>query len=86
MTRLRIALPPLDGLTSHSELAFAQLDRNGSIRHIASSTPWNAWGKPSRLTASSVSFHPTDSILTGIDLPPLSAARTAAAVTRLRRR
>ncbi|PIB60738.1 type II secretion system protein GspL [Pseudomonas sp. 2822-17] len=80
MTRLRIALPPLDGLTSHSELEFAQLDRNGSIRHVASST-LERLGQTFKAHTVECFLHPTDSILTRIDLPPLSAARTAAAVT-----
>jgi general secretion pathway protein L len=80
MTRLRIALPPLAALTSHSELEFAHLDRSGSVRQVGTST-LERLGQTFKAHAVECFLHPSDTVLTRIDVPPLSAARTAAAVT-----
>ncbi|WRH94143.1 hypothetical protein RCC30_09865 [Pseudomonas fluorescens] len=38
MTRLRVALPPLAGLTSDSEVEFARLDRHDQVSQVGVST------------------------------------------------
>ncbi|AZE88727.1 type II secretion system protein GspL [Pseudomonas orientalis] len=80
MTGLRIALPALDTLTSHSELEFAQLDRKGRVSQTGTST-LEKLGQPAKSQLVECFLHPMDTVLTRIALPPLSPARIGAAVT-----
>ncbi len=77
---VRIALPPLDSLTPDTELAFARLDRSGRVSHTGVST-LALLGQAAQSQAVACFLHPTDSVLTHLQLPPLSAAKTQAAVT-----
>ncbi|SFV13067.1 type II secretion system protein GspL [Pseudomonas sp. OV546] len=76
MKRLRIGLPPLDQLTAESQVRFAWLERGVVVEegyeHLAQ------LGKSRQ--AVDCFLHPQDSLLTRLDLPPLPAAKTAAAV------
>jgi general secretion pathway protein L len=80
MTRLRLALPPLESLTSDTELEFAQLDRKGHVSHTGIST-LGQLGQQAKSQAVECFLHPMDTVLTCIELPPLSASRIDAAVT-----
>ncbi|MFV9649396.1 type II secretion system protein GspL [Pseudomonas citrulli] len=80
MTRLRLALPPLESLTSDTELEFAQLDRKGRVSHTGIST-LGQLGQQAKSQAVECFLHPMDTVLTRIELPPLSASRIDAAVT-----
>ncbi|WP_447892373.1 type II secretion system protein GspL [Pseudomonas marginalis] len=80
MTRLRLALPPLESLTSDTELEFAQLDRKGHVSHTGIST-LGQLGQQVKSQAVECFLHPMDTVLTRIELPPLSASRIDAAVT-----
>ena len=80
MTRLRLALPPLESLTSDTELEFAQLDRKGHVSHTGIST-LGQLGQRVKSQAVECFLHPMDTVLTRIELPPLSASRIDAAVT-----
>ena len=80
MTRLRLALPPLESLTSDTELEFAQLDRKGRVSHTGIST-LGQLGQRVKSQAVECFLHPMDTVLTRIELPPLSASRIDAAVT-----
>ncbi|KRP62063.1 type II secretion system protein GspL [Pseudomonas orientalis] len=80
MTGLRIALPALGTLTSHSELEFAQLDRKGRVSQTGIST-LEKLGQPTKSQLVECFLHPMDTVLTRIALPPLSPARIGAAVT-----
>ncbi|MBJ9975506.1 type II secretion system protein GspL [Pseudomonas sp. S75] len=76
---LRIALPPLDGLTSDSPLAFALLDRHGRVSQTGLGTLATMQQTTGAHTVECF-LHPLDSILSRVQLPPLGAARTQAAV------
>ncbi|QHF45069.1 type II secretion system protein GspL [Pseudomonas sp. S35] len=76
---LRIALPPLDSLTPDTELAFAHLDRTGRVSHTGVST-LAILGQAAQPQAVECFLHPADSVLTHLQLPPLSAAKIQAAV------
>lgn len=79
MTRLRLALPPLENLTSDAELEFAQLDRKGRVSQTGISTLAQL-GQQAKSQAVECFLHPMDTVLTRIELPPLSPARIDAAV------
>ncbi|MGK9418664.1 type II secretion system protein GspL [Pseudomonas cedrina] len=76
MKRLRIGLPPLDQLSAESQVKFAWLDRGVVIEEGYASLA--QLGKPRQ--AVECFLHPRDSLLTSLELPPLPAAKTAAAV------
>ena len=76
MKRLRIGLPPLDQLTAQSQVKFVWLDRGGVIEEGYESLA--QLGKTRQ--AVDCFLHPKDSLLTGLELPPLPSAKTAAAV------
>lgn len=76
MKRLRIGLPPLDQLTAESQVKFAWLDRGVVIEE-----GYESLGQVGRNRQAVECFlHPRDSLLTSLELPPLPAAKTAAAV------
>lgn len=76
MKRLRIALPPLDQLGAESQVKFAWLDRGVVVSEGHESLA--QLGKSRQ--AVECFLHPRDSLLTGLELPPLAAAKTQAAV------
>ena len=76
MKRLRIGLPPLDQLSADSQVTFAWLERGVVIDEGYASLA--QLGKSRQ--AVECFLHPRDSLLTSLDLPPLPAAKTAAAV------
>ncbi|WP_256581543.1 type II secretion system protein GspL [Pseudomonas sp. QC2] len=76
---VRIALPPLNSLTPDTELAFARLDRNGRVSQTGVST-LALLGQTAQSQSVECFLHPMDSVLTQLQLPPLSAAKTQAAV------
>jgi general secretion pathway protein L len=76
MKRLRIGLPPLDQLTADSQVRFAWLERGAVVSEGCESLLQLGRSKP----PVECFLHPADSLLTGLDLPPLAAAKTAAAV------
>lgn len=80
MSRLRIALPPLDSLTLHTELAFARLSPDGRVSETGHSS-LQQLGQLPKTPALECFLHPLDSLLTSIELPPLPAARIKAAVS-----
>lgn len=79
MNQLRIALPPLAGLTLDSPLEYAWLDRQGQVTSEGQSTLLEL-GQRGKIPAISFFLHPRDSLLASIDLPNLSASKTVAAV------
>ncbi|WHS58325.1 type II secretion system protein GspL [Pseudomonas sp. G2-4] len=79
MSRLRIALAPLDGLGIDSPVAFAWLDRQGQVRDAGRSS-LRALGQGTKHLMVECFLHPRDSLLTSLELPPLSATKTSAAV------
>lgn len=79
MSRLRIALPPLHQLTSHTEFEWACLDQAGRVIQTGVST-LSLLEQESRAQAVECFLHPADSVLTRLQLPPLSATKIAAAV------
>lgn len=79
MTCVRIALPPLHSLTADSEFEFARLDRNGCVSHSGVSSLLQL-AASAQSQAVECFLHPADSVLTHVQLPPLSAAKTHAAV------
>ncbi|MGF6098852.1 type II secretion system protein GspL [Pseudomonas sp. 18175] len=76
MKRLRIGLPPLDQLTADSQVRFAWLDRGVVVEEGTDSL---AHLSKARI-AMDCFLHPRDSLLTSLELPPLPAAKAAAAV------
>lgn len=76
---VRIALPPLESLTVDTELEFARLDRDGRVSQAGVST-LALLGQTAQTQSVVCFLHPTDSVLTHVQLPPLSAAKTKAAV------
>ncbi|ETK18883.1 type II secretion system protein GspL [Pseudomonas sp. FH1] len=76
MKRLRIGLPPLDQLTAESQVTFAWLERGVVVEEGYSSLAQLAKARQ----AVECFLHPRDSLLTSLELPPLPAAKTAAAV------
>lgn len=80
MSRVRIALPPLETLTAHTEFEFARLDHQGHVSQTGISC-LEQLGRDAKSLAVDCFLHPADSVLTRIELPPLSAARVGAAVT-----
>lgn len=76
MKRLRIGLPPLDQLTVDSPVSFAWLDRGLVV--TAGRESLQKLGKHRQPV--DCFLHPCDSLLTSLELPPLPAAKTAAAV------
>lgn len=79
MSRLRIALAPLDRLDLDSPVAFAWLDRQGQVRDAGQSS-LRALGQGKKPLPVECFLHPRDSLLTSLELPPLGAAKTCAAV------
>lgn len=79
MSRLRIALAPLDGLGLDSPVAFAWLDRQGQVRDTGTSS-LRALGRDTKNLAVECFLHPRDSLLTSLELPPLPSAKITAAV------
>lgn len=79
MTLLRIALPPLEHLTANTELEFACLEHRGRVGQTGVSTLMQI-GQQTGSRAVECFLHPADSVMTSIELPPLSAARVRAAV------
>ncbi|NBF13348.1 type II secretion system protein GspL, partial [Pseudomonas sp. Fl4BN1] len=79
MSRLRIALPPLDELALEGPVDFARLDRSGRVNEIGR-CPLGQLAKAGKPTAVECFLHPLDSLLTSIELPQLPAARIKAAV------
>lgn len=79
MSQLRIALPPLADLDLDSELNCAWLDRQGQVsrEERRSLKQLSQMQKQPPLMGF---LHPADSLLASIDLPPLPANKTAAAV------
>ncbi|CAM3089871.1 type II secretion system protein GspL [Pseudomonas floridensis] len=80
MSRVRVALPPLTSLTRDTELEYVRLDRAGRNVECGRSTlaALAAGKKPPMVECY---LHPLDSVITFIDLPPLSGSRLKAAVT-----
>ncbi|AUG07159.1 type II secretion system protein GspL [Pseudomonas sp. S09G 359] len=76
MKRLRIGLPPLDELSPDSQVTFAWLER-GVVTDEGRASLLQL-GKHRQ--AADCFLHPRDSLLTSLELPPLPAAKTAAAV------
>lgn len=76
MKRLRIGLPPLDQLSAESLVRFAWLERGVVVEEGSRSLA--QLGKSRQ--AADCFLHPRDSLLTSLELPPLPAAKTAAAV------
>lgn len=76
MKRLRIGLPPLDQLSAESLVRFAWLERGVVVEEGSRSLA--QLGKTRQ--AADCFLHPRDSLLTSLELPPLPAAKTAAAV------
>lgn len=79
MSRLRIALPPLHELTHASDLEFARLDSKGHVGETGRSTLMQLGALAGRERVECF-LHPSDSVLTRLELPPLPAARISAAV------
>lgn len=76
MKRLRIGLPPLDQLSAESLVRFAWLERGVVVEEGSQSLA--QLGKSRQ--AADCFLHSRDSLLTSLELPPLPAAKTAAAV------
>ncbi|WP_248732831.1 type II secretion system protein GspL [Pseudomonas sp. MWU13-2517] len=76
MKRLRIGLPPLDQLTLDSRVTFAWLEHGAVVAEGQECL--KQLGKHRQ--AVDCFLHPRDSLLTSLELPPLPAAKTAAAV------
>jgi len=76
MKRLRIGLPPLDELTTESQVQFAWLDRAGQVSQ-------QGQGSLAQLANNPAAFflHPRDSLLTSLELPQLPSAKVDDAVT-----
>lgn len=77
---VRIALPPLESLTADTELEFACLDSDGRVSQAGVST-LALLGQTAQSQSVECFLHPTDSLFTHVQLPPLSAAKTKAAVS-----
>lgn len=80
MTRLRIALPPLDQLSAESLVHYAWLDRTGQVSRQGQAS-LGQLAPPRKTLAAECFLHPGDSLLTSLELPPLTAAKVTAAVT-----
>ena len=76
MKRLRIALPPLAELRVDSRVKWAWLERGAVVREGHESLAQLGKGRH----AVDCFLHPRDSLLTSLELPPLPAAKTQAAV------
>ena len=79
MNQLRIALPPLADLDLDSELNCAWLDRQGQVSREERHSLKQLSQLPKQPPVMGF-LHPADSLLASIDLPPLPANKTAAAV------
>ena len=79
MSQLRVALPPLAELELHSEVSCAWLDRQGQVTHEERLSLIELGLRPKQPPLLCF-LHPADSLLASIDLPPLPANKTAAAV------
>ncbi|MFP5495938.1 MAG: type II secretion system protein GspL [Gammaproteobacteria bacterium] len=76
MKRLRIGLPPLDELTTESQVQFAWLDRAGQVSQQGEGR-LAQWAN----TQAECFLHPRDSLLTSLELPQLPSAKVDDAVT-----
>ncbi|TFY88582.1 type II secretion system protein GspL [Pseudomonas nabeulensis] len=76
MKRLRIGLPPLDQLSAERRVSFAWVDRGVVVEEGTESLAQLCKAR----VAVECFLHPRDSLLTSLELPPLPAAKTAAAV------
>ena len=76
MKRLRIGLPPLAQLSVDSPVQFAWLERGVVVSAGCESLARLGQHRQ----ALECFLHPRDSLLTSLELPPLPAAKTAAAV------
>ncbi|MFO2465988.1 type II secretion system protein GspL [Pseudomonas sp. 15FMM2] len=79
MTRLRIALPPLEQLSVESPVQFAWLDRAGQVSREGQASLVQL-GKGHKALTAECFLHPRDSLLTSLQLPQLPPAKVAAAV------
>ncbi|MBK5529859.1 type II secretion system protein GspL [Pseudomonas sp. TH06] len=79
MSQLRIALPRLAELDLRSVLSCAWLDRQGQVSREENLT-LEQLGQMAKTPALVAFLHPADSLVATIDLPPLPANKTAAAV------
>ncbi|WP_207850133.1 MULTISPECIES: type II secretion system protein GspL [unclassified Pseudomonas] len=79
MSQLRVGLPPLAQLSLDSELDCAWLDRQGQVSREQRLTVAQLGQLPKQPPLSAF-LHPADSLLASIELPPLPANKTAAAV------
>lgn len=79
MSQLRVGLPPLAQLSLDSEMDCAWLDRQGQVVREQRQT-FSQLAQLAKQPALSAFLHPADSLLASIDLPPLPANKTAAAV------
>ncbi|WP_130909281.1 type II secretion system protein GspL [Pseudomonas mucidolens] len=79
MTRLRIALPPLEQLSVDSLVQFAWLDRAGQVSREGQAS-LVALGQTHKTLTAECFPHPRDSLLASLQLPQLSPAKVAAAV------
>lgn len=79
MSQLRVGLPPLAELELHSEVSCAWLDRQGQVSRVERLTLSQLGQRPKQPPLLCF-LHPADSLLASIDLPPLPANKTAAAV------
>ncbi|MFN3356905.1 MAG: type II secretion system protein GspL [Pseudomonas sp.] len=76
MKRLRIGLPPLAQLSVDSQVTFAWLERGAVVSEGRERLARLGKGRQ----AVECFLHPRDSVMTSLELPPLPAAKTAAAV------
>ena len=79
MSQLRVSLPPLAQLSLDSEMDCAWLDRQGQVIREQRLT-FIQLGQSAKQPTLSAFLHPADSLLASIDLPPLPANKTTAAV------
>ncbi len=80
MSRLRIALPPLDQLDVESQVQFVRLDRAGRVTDEGRSSLAQLGQTHKKAVAAECFLHPRDSQLASLELPQLPAAKVAAAV------
>lgn len=80
MSRLRIALPPLDQLSVESLVQFVRLDRAGRVVGEGRSSLTQLGQTQKKAVAVECFLHPGDSLLASLELPRLPAPKVAAAV------
>ena len=79
MSQLRIGLPPLEQLDADSVLHCVWMDRQGQVNREQQLSLKQLAQQPKQPPLSGF-LHPSDSLLASIELPPLPANKTAAAV------